>query len=270
MISHFDWQLVHILPIEVVPDVVIAGTVIATEVSRERGEDPSRGELQEPAVRDGVEAMAPGVVDLPLQAVPHAFHGRQLKPVIVAVGAGRKLRHCGESRIGRLHVGERSKASLTDGLVSIDLREIRLIHRPSAYILRLNAAGISELMLDSQTPFHKVRSVKLALRNRRDGDRGQTCRRACERRCAGKLALREACIEPLIRRDGCIDRAVGHSGRYGRAAHGSQQPALEGLNVWRIYSDQVGNTPGQDIAENAEAGSKNGVGFEPVSYTHLT
>jgi hypothetical protein len=59
MISHFDWQLVHILPIEVVPDVVIAGTVIATEVSRERGEDPSRGELQEPAVRDGVEAMAP-------------------------------------------------------------------------------------------------------------------------------------------------------------------------------------------------------------------
>src|ERR1019366_591716 len=146
--------------------------------------------------------------------------------------------------------------------VSIDLREIRLIHRPSAYILRLNTARVSKLMLDSQTPFHKVRGMKLAFRNRRDGDRGQTCRRACERRCAGKLALREASIEPLIRRDGCIDRAVGRSGRYGRAAHGSQQPALEGLNVWRIHSDQVGNTPGQDIAENAEAGSKNGVGFE--------
>src|SRR5208283_5522698 len=108
------------------------------------------------------------------------------KPVIVAVGAGRKLRHCGESRIGRLHVGERSKASLTDGLVSIDLREVRLIHRPSAYILRLHTARVSKLMLDSQTPFHKVRSVKLAVRNCRDGDRGQTSRLAGERRCAGK------------------------------------------------------------------------------------
>ena len=186
--------------------------------------------------------MAPGVIDLPLQSVAHAFHCRQLKPVIVAVGAGRKLRHCGESRIGRLHVGERSKASRAHGLVSIDLREIRLIHRPSAYILRLHAARVSELMLDSQTPFHKVRRMKLAVRNRRDSDRGQTCRRACERRCAGKLALREACIEPLIRRNGCIDRAVGHSGRYGRASHGSEQPALESLNVWRIHSDQVGNT----------------------------
>src|SRR5208283_1901226 len=102
MILHLDRQLVHVLPSEVMTDVVIAGTVIATEVSRQRRENPSGRKLQEPAVRDGVETVAPCVIDLPLQAVPHAFHGRELKPVVVAVGAGRKLGYCPESRIGRL------------------------------------------------------------------------------------------------------------------------------------------------------------------------
>src|ERR1035441_819584 len=146
---HFDWQLIHVLPGEVMPDIVIAWAVIATEVTRQRGENSSGGKLQEPAVRDGVEAMAPGVIDLPLQAVAHAFHGCQLKAVIVAVGASRKLRHRGESRIGGLHVGEWSKTALTDGLVSIDLREIGLVHCAGAHILRLDAARISELMLNS-------------------------------------------------------------------------------------------------------------------------
>ena len=149
MVVDFDRQHIDILPIEVVPDVVIAWAVITTEVSRQGRENASGGELQEPAVRDGIEAMAPGVVNLSLEAVTHAFHGRQLQAVVVAVGSGRKLRHRGESRIGRLHVGERSKASLADGLVSIDLREIGLIHRTGANILRLNAARISELMLNS-------------------------------------------------------------------------------------------------------------------------
>src|ERR1017187_712027 len=156
MILYFDRQHIYILPIEVVPDVVVARAVIAAEVSRQWREDASGGELQEPAVRDGVEAMAPGVVDLTLQAVTHAFHGRQLQAVVVAVGSGRKLRHRGEPRIGRLHVGKWSKASKAHGLVAIDLRQIGLIQSTGTYILGLNAARISELMLNSQTPLHEV------------------------------------------------------------------------------------------------------------------
>src|SRR5271166_1777300 len=191
MVCHFDRKLVHILPIEVMTDIVVAGSVVTTEVPRQRRENATRGKLQKPAVRDGVEAMTPGVIDLPLQAMAHAFHRRQLQTVIVAVGSGRKLCHRGESWVGRLHVGERSKTSRANGLVSIDLREIGLIHRASAYILHLNAARISELMLDSQTPLHEIRCVKLAIGNRRDCNRRQTCRWVCECGGAGKLALRE-------------------------------------------------------------------------------
>ena len=122
MAAHLDRQFVHILRVEIVPNVVVAGAVIAAQVSGQRGENPSGGELQEPAVGDFVQAMAPGVIDLPLQAVPHALHGRELKAVVVAVGAGRELRHRRESRIGRLHVGKRRETSLADRLVSIDLR----------------------------------------------------------------------------------------------------------------------------------------------------
>src|SRR5271166_3366156 len=107
--------------------------------------------------------MAPCVIDLPLQAVSHAFHSRQLQAVVVAVGARRKLCYRREPRIGWLHVREWSKASLAHGLVSIDLRQIRLIHRTSTHILRLETARISELMLDSEAPLHEVRCVKLAV-----------------------------------------------------------------------------------------------------------
>src|ERR1035438_9309210 len=122
----------------------------------------------------------------------HAFHGRQLKAVIVAVGARQELGYRPESRIGRLHVGEWSKASLAYGLVSIDLRQIGLIHRTSANILRLEAARAPELMLDSQTPFHEVRGVKLSIRDSRNRDWRKTSRLVCERRRAGKLALNKA------------------------------------------------------------------------------
>ena len=81
--------------------------------------------------------MAPGVIDLPLQARAQALHGRELKAVVVAVRAGGKLRHRGESRIGWLHVGERRKTSLAHRLIAIDLREIRLVDGARADVLRL-------------------------------------------------------------------------------------------------------------------------------------
>ena len=81
--------------------------------------------------------MAPGVVDLSLQAVAEALHRGQLKSVVVAVRAGGELRHRAESCIGRLHVGKRRKASLAYGLVAIHLRCVRLVHGPRADVLGL-------------------------------------------------------------------------------------------------------------------------------------
>src|SRR5580658_5866970 len=127
--------------------------------------------------------MAPGVIDLSLQAMPQPLLGRELKAVVVAVGAGRKLGYGPESRIDWLHVGERSKASRAHRLVSINLGEIGLIHGARSYVLRLDAARVSELMLDAQTPLHEIGRVEFAVRDGCDGDGWKTPRWGCQRRC---------------------------------------------------------------------------------------
>ena len=67
--SHLYRQSVDVLSREVVSDVVIARTIIASQFSRQRRENPTRRKLKEPAVRYCVQAMTPSVVDLPLQPV---------------------------------------------------------------------------------------------------------------------------------------------------------------------------------------------------------
>jgi len=43
-------QLIHILRVEIVPDVVVARTIIVGQISGERRKNPSRREGQEPSV----------------------------------------------------------------------------------------------------------------------------------------------------------------------------------------------------------------------------
>src|ERR1700676_749582 len=122
VIPNVDGQLIHILRVEVVPDVVVARTVIAGQLSRQRGKNTSRRELKESSVRDRIHATAPGVVDLSLQAVPQALHGGELKAVVMTVLPGGELGHRTEPWISRLHVGEWRKAPLAHSLVSVHLR----------------------------------------------------------------------------------------------------------------------------------------------------
>jgi hypothetical protein len=65
--------------------------------------------------------------------------------VVVAVRARSKLSHGGEAGIGRLPVRKRREASLAHSLVSVDLREIGLVHRASADVLGLQAGRRSKL-----------------------------------------------------------------------------------------------------------------------------
>src|ERR1700690_522225 len=88
MTAHFNWQLIHILRIEIAPDVVVARTIIAGQISRQRRKNPSRRERKEASVRDRIHATAPGVVDLALQAMAEPLHRGQLKTVVVAVRTG--------------------------------------------------------------------------------------------------------------------------------------------------------------------------------------
>src|SRR5580698_5059288 len=66
VIPNMDGQLIHILRIEVLPDVVVARTVIAGQISGQRRKNAARRELKEASVRNRIHAAAPGVVDLPL------------------------------------------------------------------------------------------------------------------------------------------------------------------------------------------------------------
>src|ERR1700732_2922527 len=122
MVPNFDRQLIHVLRIEIVQDVIVARTIIAGQLSRQRRENPSRGELKESSVRDCIHAMAPGVVDLSLQTVSEPLHCCQLKTVVVTVLACGELGHCAESWIGRLLVGKWRKTALAYSLVAVHLR----------------------------------------------------------------------------------------------------------------------------------------------------
>src|SRR5271170_2383124 len=88
MTAHSNRQLIHILCVEIVPDVVVARTIIVGQISQQRRKNPSRRERKEASVRDRIHAMAPGVVDLALQSMAEPLHRGQLKTVVVAVRTG--------------------------------------------------------------------------------------------------------------------------------------------------------------------------------------
>src|SRR5208282_1292237 len=121
MTAHFHRQLIHVLPAEIVADVIVARTIITGQVSGQRRKNPARRERQESSVRDRIHTTAPGVVELSLQAMAEALHRGQLKTVVVTVRAGRKLRHRSESRISRLQVREGRKTALAYSLVAVNL-----------------------------------------------------------------------------------------------------------------------------------------------------
>src|ERR1700683_5201143 len=86
--AHSNRQLIHILRVEIVPDVVVARTIIAGQISRQRRKNPSRRERKESSVRDRIHATAPGVVNLSLQSMAESLHRGQLKTVVVAARTG--------------------------------------------------------------------------------------------------------------------------------------------------------------------------------------
>src|SRR5580704_4713317 len=105
--------------------------------------------------------MAPRVVDLELQPVTQALLGGYLKTVVIAIGPCAELRDRAETRIRRRAVGKRREASCTNRLVSVDLCRMGLIYRARTHILRLEIGAGAKLMLDRQTPLHKVRRTQL-------------------------------------------------------------------------------------------------------------
>src|ERR1700733_13069691 len=108
-------------------DVVIAGATILRKLSRQRRQHCPRGKLQKSAVGNLVHTSAEGVIDLALQAMAQALCGGELQAVVMAGGAGGKRRDRAEPGIGRLQVREGRETSIADFLITVYLRQIRLI-----------------------------------------------------------------------------------------------------------------------------------------------
>ena len=92
-VADMDRQLINILGCEIVAHVVVAGSVLAAQLTRQRRKNGAGGERKESAVRDRIHTMAPGVVRLNLEAVAEALVSGQLETVVMAVRAGVQLRH---------------------------------------------------------------------------------------------------------------------------------------------------------------------------------
>ena len=124
MTLHFDRKLINVLSVEIVPDVVVAGSVIAIKISRQWRQNSSGGKRQESAVRDRIHAAAEIIVNRPLKTACQALHGRQLKAVIVTVCAGGELHHVREPGIRGLKIRKRSETTLADSLITVCLRKV--------------------------------------------------------------------------------------------------------------------------------------------------
>src|ERR1035441_6339822 len=206
--------------------------------------------------------MAPGVVNLSLQTVAEALGAGELQAMVVAVGAGGELGDGAKPRVRRLRVGERGKAAWAHRLISVGLRQVRLVYRTRADVLSAYAPRRSKLMFDAKAPLHKVRRVKLTIGHRRHRDGGKTRGGIGLWSRAGEPALRKSQAEGLIRGNGRVDSTVGNSRCDGRAANCAKQTALERLNVRRVETDYVGNTARQNITEEPEASPEHGPGFK--------
>src|SRR5580692_9718089 len=99
----------------------------------------------------------------------------------MAVRPGGKLRHRPKSWIGGLRIRERRETSFTHRLITVHLRQVRLIYGSRPYVLRVNAASASELMLQSEAPLHKIWRVKFSIGHRRECHGRKARRWICQR-----------------------------------------------------------------------------------------
>src|SRR6202140_4824318 len=192
----------------------------------------------------------------------NTLHGGQLQAMVVTVRTGGKLRHGSESRIRRLRIGKRREAPLTDCLIAVHLRQIRLIYSTGADVLCVDACRSSQFMFQTKTPLHEVRRMKFSIRYRRDGDWGKTSCGIRLFRRAGKLALRKSQAEGFICGHGCVNRTVRNSRRNRCTADSAKKATLERLDVGWIDTDHVGDAARQNVTENAEASAQNGLGLK--------
>src|SRR3974390_1864035 len=118
-----------------------------------------------------------------------------------------------------MNVRKRGETAGAHGLLSVDFGEIGLVHGARAYVLRLHAAGLADLVLDAQAPLHEIRCVESTIRHSSHGYWRKTSSRVRQRRRTRELARSEAGGESLISGDGGIDRTVRHTGRHGCAAN---------------------------------------------------
>src|ERR1700675_3763231 len=192
----------------------------------------------------------------------NTLHGGQLQAIVVTVRTGGKLRHGSESRIRRLRIGKRREAPLTDCLIAVHLRQIRLIYSTGADVLCVDASRGSQFMFQTKTPLHEVRRMKFSIRYRRDGNWGKTGWGIRLFRRAGDLALRKSHAEGLICGHSCVNRTVRNSRCNRCTADSAKKATLERFDVGRIDTDHIGDTAGQDVTENAEASSQHGLGLK--------
>ncbi len=126
----------------------------------------------------------------------------------------------------------------------------------------MDTSGGTELMFQAKTPLHEVRRMKLSIRYRRDGNGRKASCRICLCGRAGKLALRKSQAEDPIGGNGCVYRTARNSRRDGCAADSPKKAALERFHVGRIETNHIGDATGQNIAENAEAGTQHRFGLK--------
>ncbi len=127
----------------------------------------------------------------------------------MAARAGGKLSDGTKARIDCLLVGKRRKAALANGLIAVHLREVWLVYSARADVLRVDASGSPQLMLQAETPLHEIGRMKFSIGHCGNGDGRKTSSGIRQRGRAGKLALPKALIAVVVAEFLASDRGIG-------------------------------------------------------------
>src|ERR1700685_2636407 len=119
---------------EVVTHVVIAVSVFLAQAARQRIQNAESREGKQTSIRYFVETMAVGVVSAQRQAGKLLGYAG-LQAGIVAACTGAEFIHAAAALIERLLIGKRREASIADGLISVQLNLVWLMHSARAHII---------------------------------------------------------------------------------------------------------------------------------------
>src|ERR1700733_861319 len=192
------------------------------------------------AIRNVVEAMTVGVVDLKRKPMPHSLGNVGLQRVIRASNSCLEWENISKPRIGGGAIRITLPASLANQLISVRRITIKHVRGMRPNVLDREQEVPSQLLVNAQTPLIEHRKLLVPALERSEAQLRNAARRRWHIWRARERPVRESRLECLVGSYGGIECAVCYSGRDRTSTYRPQDAALEKYIGRRILVEITG------------------------------